>query len=179
MITFVPCAVQYPGCFYRPSARVSGLQARKPSLLLQSRHRCQQISANKGKSRRPTVIVCSSAASVIERYEEAEAKNPIRPLRHPFASWRQWWYIGKQPALISKRPRSCTGESVQFPKRSVAGATPQSELPKSQKFSRICARLWGIMKHSKTSLSFAVTFMVRSIAQHNPLEDGQSMVYQH
>ena len=50
--------------------------------------------------------------------------------------------------------------------RALAGATPQSELPKSQKFSRICARLWGIMKHSKTSLSFAVTFMVGSISLH-------------
>jgi len=74
-----------------------------------------------------------SAVSVTERYEQAEKTDPIRPLRHPFAAWQRWWYIG---------------------------ATPQAELPQSQKFSKICARLWGIMKHSKTSLSFAVTFMV-------------------
>lgn len=90
------------------------------------------ISANKTPRRHFTGTAFTSAVSVTERFD-AEANTPIRPLRHPLASWQQWWHIG---------------------------ATPQSQLPQSQKFSRICARLWGIMKHSKTSLSFAVTFMV-------------------
>ena len=74
-----------------------------------------------------------SASSVSERYNAAEEGDPIKPLRHPAAAWHRWWYIG---------------------------ATPQAELPPSQKFSRICNRLWSIIKHSKTSLTFAVMFMV-------------------
>lgn len=86
------------------------------------------------RHRRPSCSALRvSAVSVTERYEQAERTDPIRPLRHPLAAWQRWWYIG---------------------------ATPQAELPQSQKFSKICARLWGIMRHSKTSLSFAVTFMV-------------------
>lgn len=96
--------------------------------------RGQQILAkSRHRRRRCCGVLRVSATSVTERYEDAEAKDPIRPLRHPVAAWQRWWYIG---------------------------ATPQAELPQSQKFSKICARLWSIMKHSKTSLSFAVTFMV-------------------
>ncbi len=97
------------------------------------RCRVQHIFASR-RHRRPSCgALRVSAVSVTERYEQAEKTDPIRPLRHPLAAWQRWWYIG---------------------------ATPQAELPQSQKFSKICARLWGIMKHSKTSLSFAVTFMV-------------------
>lgn len=127
-------------------------------------HRTQRsighlISANK-PPRRHTGAACTSAASVTERYEEAEAKNPIRPLRHPFASWQHWWYIGKPSAGAQHQHTHVKRQSAY----AGTGATPQSQLPQSQKFSRICARLWGIMKHSKTSLSFAVTFMVSSTA---------------
>ena len=97
------------------------------------RRRVQHTFASR-RHRRPSCgALRVSAVSVTERYEQAEKTDPIRPLRHPLAAWQRWWYIG---------------------------ATPQAELPQSQKFSKICARLWGIMKHSKTSLSFAVTFMV-------------------
>ena len=95
MISLLPCAARYSSCCYSPSSRLNRLEARRPNPLQHRKHRCQQISANKGKSRRASNVACSSAASVTERYEEAEANNPIKPLRHPFASWRQWWYIGK------------------------------------------------------------------------------------
>ena len=92
-----------------------------------------QITGSKRPKHRTLGVLHISAASVTERYEDAAAQDPIKPLRNPIAAWKRWWYIG---------------------------ATPRAELPKSQKFSRICARLWSIMKHSKTSLSFAVVFMV-------------------
>lgn len=123
---------------FRPvsASRVAGSANRRSDLVCLHRapRRTQQILANKKHSRRCRGAPSISAISVTERYADAEAKDTIRPLRHPFAAWQRWWYMG---------------------------ATPQAELPQSQKFSRICARLWGIMKHSKTSLTFAITFMVR------------------
>ncbi|DBA70277.1 TPA: hypothetical protein ACH3X2_012175 [Trebouxia sp. C0005] len=101
------------------------------------RCRVQHVFASRRHRRLSCDALRVSAVSVTERYEQAEKTDPIRPLRHPVAAWQRWWYIG---------------------------ATPQAELPQSQKFSKICARLWGIMKHSKTSLSFAVTFMVLAAA---------------
>ena len=73
----------------------SNLRKRHLALLRNPRCFGQQISANKTRNRRATGAAFVSAASVTERYEEAAAKKPIRPLRHPFASWHQWWYIGK------------------------------------------------------------------------------------
>lgn len=112
------------------------------------RCRVQHVFASRRHRRLSCDALRVSAVSVTERYEQAEKTDPIRPLRHPVAAWQRWWYIG---------------------------ATPQAELPQSQKFSKICARLWGIMKHSKTSLSFAVTFMV-SCSLHRQVRVAQSCI---
>lgn len=74
----------------------SSLRLSHPAFL-RNRRNCfgQQISVKKFQNRRATSAACASAAGVTERYEEAAGKNPIRPLKHPFASWHQWWYIGK------------------------------------------------------------------------------------
>lgn len=115
-------------------------------------------SANKTPRRHFTGTAFTSAVSVTERFD-AEANTPIRPLRHPLASWQQWWHIGK-PCTDAQQQHTHIARQITC---AITGATPQSQLPQSQKFSRICARLWGIMKHSKTSLSFAVTFMVSRV----------------
>lgn len=75
--------------------------------------------------------VLVASATAASRLDE---QPKVNPLRQPFAAWQQWWCIG---------------------------ATAKADLPKSQKFSRILARLWGFVKHSKRTLSFAVCFMVR------------------
>ena len=113
---------------------VSSTNQRSRVLLTSQRHWCLlRVAGKKRAKRRNCGLLRISAISVSERYEEVSAQDPVKPLRHPLAAWSRWWYIG---------------------------ATPAAELPKSQKFTRIMARLWSIMKHSKTSLSFAVTFMV-------------------
>ena len=121
------------GCLHK--RRLSNFGRHRSALapLTRSHHQRQQAFVYQQHDRRRCGLRPILAASVTERYEAAEARDPIRPLRHPLTAWQRWWNIG---------------------------ATPRAELPQSQKFSRICARLWGIMKHSKTSLTFAVMFMV-------------------
>ena len=85
------------GCLHHRTQLLCYSSLRESHLALLRNRRCsgQQISAKRTRDRRATGATFVSAASVTERYEEAAAKNPIRPLQHPFASWHQWWYIGK------------------------------------------------------------------------------------
>ncbi len=132
ILSLAPESVQICGWSHH-RAYALGSRSAACAPLKGDRRRVRHIFVRR-RHRRPSCDALHvSAVSVTERYEQAEKTDPIRPLRHPLAAWQRWWYIG---------------------------ATPQAELPQSQKLSKICARLWGIMKHSKTSLSFAVTFMV-------------------
>ena len=133
ILSIAPGSVQICGWSHH-CAYVLGSRSAVCAPLKGDRRRVRHIFVRRRHKRRACDALRVSAVSVTERYEQAEKTDPIRPLRHPLAAWQRWWYIG---------------------------ATPPAELPQSQKFSKICARLWGIMKHSKTSLSFAVTFMVR------------------
>lgn len=104
MTTPLPFAM-HVGCLHHRIQFSCRSSLRKSHLALLRNRRCsgQQISANKTRDRRATRAAFVSAASVTERYEEAAAKNPIRPLQHPFASWHQWWYIGKLILKLCRR----------------------------------------------------------------------------
>lgn len=118
-------------CRYRHYADLA-IQS-KPQLAL---HTAARLAPAKNFARRH---LASSSSRLTATASATAAVNPqeqakVNPLLHPVTAWQQWWYIG---------------------------ATPKADLPQSQKFSRILARLWGCVKHSKRTLTFAVLFMVR------------------
>ena len=105
------------GCLHHRPELPCCSSLRKSHLALLCNRRCfgQQISANKTRNRRATGAAVVSAASVTERFEKSAAQNPIRPLRHPFASWHQWWYIGKPCNCCGALERSSSQASQLAP----------------------------------------------------------------
>lgn len=97
------------------------------------RQRPQQFAPRTTHCRRGAFGLPPVSATSAAAGVKTGAEPTVNPILRPIKAWRQWWYIG---------------------------ATPQADLPKSQQFSRILARLWGFVKHSKTTLTFAVIFMV-------------------